>query len=126
MDNIYNNRGPVFGPACIVQYNRGAPPGVIIPDWPKPPWGKVFLYHREVHSGFCRNLVTHRPRESAARGRSPSHWRRILPGKPAFGPVQGEVHPVVNAFFRLLLTDFQLLTNTNLNDQHRLKTPLHI
>lgn len=111
MDNAHNNRGPVYVPACIVHCSRGAPPGVIKPVWLIRPRGKVFLYQQEVHSWCIRNLVTHRPRESAARGRPPSHWRRTQPGKPAFGPVLGEVHLVVNEKFNLLSSDFQVFIN---------------
>lgn len=106
MDNAHNKHGPVSGPVCRVQDSREAPPGVIEqPGINKPrdevttgEWGKIPM--------ALRDLITHRPRDSAARSRAPDRWRTV-PGKPALGPVTGEVRPVVNEIFELQITDYQ-------------------
>jgi len=107
MDNAHNKHGPVSGPVCRVHGNRGAPPGVIEqPGINKPrdevttgEWGEIPM--------ALRDLITHRPRDSAARSRAPDRWRTV-PGKPALGPVTGEVRPVVNEIFGLQIPDYHL------------------
>ena len=108
MDNAHNKHGPVFGPVCRVHGNRGAPPGVIEPQWSNRPRDKVSMIQGEVIPRYHRIPVTHRPRDSAARSRAPALWRRPAPGKPASKPVQGEVCPVENNFFNIYIVDYQL------------------
>lgn len=107
MDNAHNKHGPVFGPVCRVHDCRGAPPGVMKPPWYKKPRDEVSNTVETAEPWHRKDLVTHRPRDSAARSRAPAVWRRAYPGKPALKPVMGEVYPVVTLNIEVLTVEYQ-------------------
>ncbi|PKO97583.1 MAG: hypothetical protein CVU14_10565 [Bacteroidetes bacterium HGW-Bacteroidetes-9] len=91
MDNARNKHGPENCSNCQQHGIKGAPPGVMMQPGIENQEASTTIRQGIDIPLLIRTLITRMPRDSAARSRAPAFWRRMLPDKPAFQPVMGEV-----------------------------------